>query len=80
MAQANPLWGAPHIHGEFLKLGIDVSERIVSRPLPKQRKPPSQTWRTFLDNHLRELVSIDFLTEDRGSDHAGPESLAKSFR
>jgi putative transposase len=62
MARANPLWGAPRIHGELLKLGIDVSERTVSRLLPKGRKPPSQTWRTFLDNHLREIVSIDFLT------------------
>jgi putative transposase len=62
MAQANPLWGAPRIHGELLKLGIEVSERTVSRLMPKNRKPPSQTWRTFLDNHFRELISIDFLT------------------
>jgi transposase InsO family protein len=62
MTQANPLWGAPRIHGELLKLGIDISERSVSRLMPKVRKPPSQTWRTFLDNHIREMVSIDFLT------------------
>jgi len=62
MTQANPLWGAPRIHGELLKLGIDISGRSVSRLMPKGRKPPSQTWRTFLDNHFRELVSIDFLT------------------
>jgi putative transposase len=62
MTQANPLWGAPRIHGELLKLGIDISERSVSRLMPKVRNPPSQTWRTFLDNHYRELVSIDFLT------------------
>jgi putative transposase len=62
MTQANPLWGAPRIHGELLRLGIDISERTVSRLMPKNRKPPSQTWRTFLDNHFRELVSIDFLT------------------
>src|SRR5215475_1460225 len=62
MTQANPLWGAPRIHGELLKLGIDISERTVSRLMPKNRKPPSQTWRTFLDNHFWELVSIDFLT------------------
>src|SRR5213592_1860128 len=48
MAQANPLWGAPRIHGELQKLGIDVAERTVSRLLPKRRSPPSQTWRTFL--------------------------------
>ena len=62
MATANPLWGAPRIHGELLKLGIDVAERTVSRLLPKRRSPPSQTWRTFLTNHVRDLVSIDFFT------------------
>ena len=50
------------MHGELLKLGIDISERTVSRWMPRRRKPPSQTWRTFLDNHIGELVSIDFLT------------------
>src|SRR6266436_3646933 len=61
-AAVNPLWGAPRIHGELLKLGIDVAERTVSRLLPKRRSPPSQTWRTFLTNHVRDLVSIDFFT------------------
>ena len=51
MAKANPLWGAPRIHGELLKLGIDVAERTVSRLMPKRRPEPSQTWRTFLANH-----------------------------
>src|SRR3989441_3684247 len=62
MAAANPLWGAPRIHGELLKLGIEVAERTVSRLLPKRRTPPSQTWRTFLINHVHDLVSIDFFT------------------
>src|SRR5213594_2958055 len=62
LATANPLWGAPRIHGELLKLGIDVAERTVSRLLPKRRIPPSQTWRTFLANHVRDLVSLDFFT------------------
>jgi putative transposase len=62
MAAANPLWGAPRIHGELLKLGIHVAERTVSRLLPKRRSPPSQTWRTFLNNHVRDLVSLDFFT------------------
>ena len=62
MATANPLWGAPRIHGELLKLGIDVAERTVSRLMPKRRPEPSQTWRTFLANHVRDLVSIDFFT------------------
>jgi putative transposase len=62
MAAANPLWGAPRIHGELLKLGINVAERTVSRLLPPRRFPPSQTWRTFLTNHVRDLVAIDFFT------------------
>ena len=62
MAAANPLWGAPTIHGELLKLGIDVAERTVSRLMPERRTPPSQTWRTFLTNHLRDLVALDFFT------------------
>jgi putative transposase len=62
MANANPLWGAPRIHGELLKLGIEVAERTVSRLMPRRRPQPSQTWRTFLDNHVQDLVSIDFFT------------------
>ena len=62
MAAANPLWGAPRIHAELLKLGIDLSERTVSRLMPKRRTRPSQTWRTFLANHVRDLVSFDFFT------------------
>ncbi len=62
IAAANPLWGAPRIHGELIKLGIPISERTVSRLLPRKRRPPSQTWKTFLDNHLNQLVSIDFFT------------------
>jgi hypothetical protein len=63
MALANPLWGAPRIHGELLKLGVEISEREVSRLMPRApRKPPSQTWRTFLTNHVGTLASIDFFT------------------
>jgi putative transposase len=62
MAAANPLWGAPRIHGELLKLGIDVAERTVSRLMPKRPPRPSQTWRTFLANHARDLVALDFFT------------------
>src|SRR4030095_1284887 len=70
MAATNPLWGASRIHGELPKLGIDVAERPVSRLLPKRRRsPPSQTWRTFLTNHVRDLVSVDFFTPHRGSAH-----------
>ena len=63
MARANPLWGAPRIHGELLKLGIKISERTVPSQISSRRvKPPSQTWRTFLKNHMMDLVSIDFFT------------------
>src|SRR3989441_8856269 len=62
MAAANPLWGAPRIHGELCKLGIAVSERTVSRLLRRPRRPSSQTWRTFLTNHVATLVSMDFFT------------------
>ena len=62
MSQANPLWGAPRIHGELLKLGIAVAQSTVARYLPRPRKPPSQTWRTFLTNHLAQTAAIDFFT------------------
>jgi putative transposase len=60
MSQANPLWGAPRIHGELLKLGIEVAQSTVAKYLRRARKPPSQTWRTFLANHLEQMASIDF--------------------
>jgi transposase InsO family protein len=60
MARENPTWGAPRIHGELLKLGFELGEATVSRYMPRRRKPPSQSWRAFVRNHTRELVSIDF--------------------
>lgn len=60
MHEANPTWGAPRIHGEMLKLGFEVAESTVSKHLPRARRPPSQGWRTFLRNHLAEMVAIDF--------------------
>jgi putative transposase len=62
MATANPWWGAPRIHGELRILGVDVSERTVSRLLERHPRPPSQTWRTFLTNHLASAASMDFFT------------------
>ena len=76
MATAN-IWGAPRIHGERVKLGINVSEATVSKYMPRRRKPPSQTWRSFLETypmlpislrsiehgaHVDTLVSVDFFT------------------
>src|SRR5450755_3479422 len=62
MCRENPGWGAPRIHGELLKLGIDIGETSVSKYMVRYRKPPSQTWRTFLENHVSQLVSVDFFT------------------
>src|SRR5579864_4151376 len=62
MSRENALWGAPHIHGELLKLGIEISETSVAKYMLRHRKPPSQTWRTFLNNHVKNLVSVDFFT------------------
>ena len=62
LATENPLWGAPRIHGELLKLGMAVSERTVSRIIRAIQRPSSQTWKPFLQNPVGELVSIDFFT------------------
>src|SRR3982750_2802258 len=62
IAAANPLWRAPRVHGELKMPGIAISERTVSRILRRLRRPPNQTWRTFLHNHVGQLVSIDFFT------------------
>ena len=60
MTQENPLWVAPRIHGELMKLGIGVSEASVSKYMVRHRKPPSQSWRAFLQNHVGCFASIDF--------------------
>jgi putative transposase len=60
MVAANPLWRAPRLHGELKMLGMRISERTVSRILRTLRRPPTQTWKTFLHNHIGQLVSIDF--------------------
>src|SRR4051812_40504364 len=62
MSRNNPLWGAPRIHGELLKLGIEITEPTVAKYMLRHRKPPSQTWRTFLENHVKSMVSVDFFT------------------
>ena len=59
MCLANPLWGAPRIHGELLKLGIDVGQTSVAKYMARQRRPPSQGWKTFLRNHADGIASID---------------------
>jgi putative transposase len=60
MAAANPLWGAPRIHGELQKLGISVSQATVAKYMPRRDTPPSQPWRTFLANHVGQIMAADF--------------------
>jgi len=59
MSVANPLWGAPRIHGELLKLGVDVGQTTVAKYMVRRRRPPSQGWKTFLRNHADGIASID---------------------
>jgi hypothetical protein len=59
MSKENPLWGAPRIHGELLKLGFEIAESTVSKYMIRRRGPPSQTWRTFLRNHAEAIAAID---------------------
>ena len=61
MSQANPFWGAPRIHGELLKLGIDVGQTSVAKYMARGRRGPSQGWRTFLCNHADGITSVDLL-------------------
>ena len=59
VSQANPLWGAPRIHGELLKLGIEIGQTTVAKYMAKERRPPSQGWRTFISNHAEGIAALD---------------------
>src|ERR1700684_870645 len=59
MSIANPLWGAPRIHGELLKLGIEIGQTSVAKYMARRRDPPSQGWRTFLRNHADGIAAMD---------------------
>jgi transposase InsO family protein len=59
MSIENPLWGAPRIHGELLKLGFEVAQSTVAKYMVKRRGPPSHGWRTFLRNHVPEVAAMD---------------------
>jgi transposase InsO family protein len=61
MSLANPPWGAPRIHGELIKLGIEVGQSTVAKYMARGRRPPSQTWRTFLRNHAAGIAAMDLL-------------------
>jgi putative transposase len=60
LSAANPTWGSPRIVGELRKLGIDVSRSTVDKYRVRSKQPPSSTWKSFLKNHVKDLVSIDF--------------------
>ena len=62
MWRANPTWGSPRIMGELRKLGIDVAKSTVEKYRGRRRKPPSPTWKTFLNDHVKDLVALDFFT------------------
>ena len=59
MSIENPLWGAPRIHGELLKLGFEVAQSSVAKHMVKRRGPPNQKWRTFLRNHAPQIAAMD---------------------
>jgi transposase InsO family protein len=59
MSVENPLWGAPRIHGELLKLGFEIAQSSVAKYMLKRRRPPSQGWRTFLRNHAPDVAAMD---------------------
>ena len=59
MSLENPLWGAPRIHGELLKLGFEVAQSSVAKYMVKRRGPPSQGWRAFLRNHAPDIAAMD---------------------
>jgi hypothetical protein len=59
MSIANPFWGAPRIHGELLKLGIEIGQTSVAKYMARRRGPPSQGWKTFLRNHADGIVAMD---------------------
>ena len=59
MSIANPLWGAPRIHGELLKLGIEIGQTSVAKYMARRRAPPSQGWKTFLRNHADGIAAMD---------------------
>ena len=61
MCKENPLWAAPRIHGELLKLGFNVAQSTVSKYMLRGRRPSSQGWKTFLRNHADGIAAVDFL-------------------
>ena len=76
MSMDNPLWGAPRIHGELLKLGFEIAQSSVAKCMVKRREPPSQGWRTFLHNHAPEVAAMDFFVVRRSASTCSMPSLS----
>ena len=86
MSSANPLWGAPRIHGELLKLGIEISQATVAKYMARRRGMPSPTWRSFLRNQAAGIAAIDMFVVASASFrllyvmiHLGPRSQEDHF-
>jgi hypothetical protein len=77
MSIANPLWGAPRIHGELLKLGIDVGQTTVAKYMARRRQPPSQGWKTFLRNHADGIASMDLFVVPTISHRRGAQGAPR---
>jgi putative transposase len=65
MSRENPLWGAPRVHGELLKLGLHVSQATVAKYMARPTTPQSQSWGTFLANHVKQIAAADFFVVSR---------------
>ncbi len=79
MSSANPLWGAPRIHGELLKLGIEISQATVAKYMMRRRGAPSPTWRSFLLNQAQGIAAIDMFVVAAASFRLLPIRRAKHF-
>ncbi len=62
MSRENPTWGAPRIQSELKLLGFEIADSTVAKYMIRQKKPPSQTWRSFLKNHVKQIAAVDFFT------------------
>jgi hypothetical protein len=80
MSDANPLWGAPRIHGELLELGIDVSQATVTKYVSRRQQPPSPTWRTFLANHAAQIMAADVFVVPTASTIATAPSPRRRYQ
>jgi hypothetical protein len=79
MSRDNPLWGASRIHGELLMLGFEVAQSKVSKYMVRGRRPPSQSWKTFLRNHANAIAAIDLCVVQNLSAYAAFCSRTRTY-